>query len=117
MFDVNIVTCGTDINFYKKKKFIDCHLNVPMIGVSIYKEKRFDKSEIDMFGGIQIDDNYNCLQTNASIRLLLKDFKINNLYKDFTEAGEENLYVVNDWKEMFELLQFFNLHREFIGDV
>lgn len=117
LFDINIVTCGTEINFGKKKKFIDKHLEMPMIGVSIYKEKRFDKSEVDMLGGIQIDDNHKCLQTNASIKVLLKDFRINNLHKEFVEAGEENMYVVRDWFELLELLKFFNTHREFIEDI
>lgn len=117
LFDVTVVTCGTETNFAKKKTFIDCNLDVPMIGVSIYKEKRFDKSEVDMLGGIQVDDNYKCLQTNASIRVLLKDFSVNSLHKEFAEAGEDNMYVARDWNELFELLKFFNEHREFIGDV
>lgn len=117
LFDINIVTCGTEINFKKKKCFIDRHLDVPMIGISIHKEKRFDKSEIDMLSGIQIDDNHKCLQTNASIKVLLKDFRINNLHKEFVEAGEENMYVVRDWFELLQLLKFFNTHREFIEDI
>lgn len=117
LFDINIVTCGTEINFAKKKDFIDRNFGVQMIGVSIYKEKKFDKSEVDMFGGIQVDDSYKCLQTNASIRVLLKDFGVNNLHKEFTEAGEDNMYVARDWNELFELLKFFNEHREFVGDV
>lgn len=117
LFDVNIVTCGTEINFRKKRDFIDKHLNIPMIGVSIYKEKRFDKSEVDMLGGIQIDDNHKCLQTNASIKVLLKDFRFNNLHKEFAEAGEDNMYVARDWTELFELLKFFNAHKEFIEDI
>lgn len=117
IFDISIITCGTEINFKKKKKFIDRHLEVPMIGVSIYKENRFDKSEVDMLGGIQIDDNYLCLSTNASIKVLLKDFRINNLHKEFPEAGEDNMYVARDWNELFELLNFFESHREFVGDI
>ena len=89
LFDINIVTCGTEVNFKKKKCFIDKHL----------------------------DDNHKCLQTTASIKVLLKDFRINSLHKEFVEAGEENMYVVRDWFELLELLKFFSTHKEFIEDV
>ena len=37
---------------------------------------RDNKSEIDMSNGIQIDDNFNCLKTNAGLKILYKSQKL-----------------------------------------
>ena len=66
-----------------------------------------------MQGGIQIDDNIRSIEnTNAAIKILLKnehDFPWNNL-----KPNIDNLYVVQNWKEVYQILEFFNKNPEFI---
>ena len=55
--------------------------------------------------GIQIDDRTDCLMgTNANIKILFKnhqEFDWNQTY-DINEP----IYIMNDWKEIIETLEF-----------
>lgn len=103
-FDFYIVTKGTFKNLTKKKQFFKKHLpKVTFIDCPMYEED-FSKKDVNMNGGIQIDDRYDCLDTNAPCKILLKnnlDLPWNN-YK----GGYDNVYIVNDWKEIEKYFEF-----------
>ena len=55
--------------------------------------------------GIQIDDRTDCLMgTNANIKILFK----NNQEFDWNQTYDINepIYIMNDWKEIIETLEF-----------
>lgn len=67
-----------------------------------------------MSGGIQIDDNCNNLiDTNAKIKILFKNGINTDYNTDFGKfGGIDNLYIVNNVKELEQVLMFnleFNL--------
>lgn len=71
------------------------------------------KKCINMQGGIQIDDNMKSIEnTNSTIKIL---FQNNN---EFTwnkpKSNIDNLYIVQTWKEICQILEFFKKNPEFI---
>ena len=73
-------------------------------------DKSCDKSFVDMSGGIFIDDNVDCLRTsNAKVKILIK----NNVDTKWNEIKpNEEIYVVNTWDEILEIIDFFYKNRE-----
>lgn len=109
-FNFIFVTVGTKKNLELKKKFIYNCLptieNVAYIGF----EKDNQKDSIDMSDGIQIDDKYENLNTNARLKILQKNF-IDTDYNNFKDIRED-LYIVQDWKQIGEIIAFINNNRE-----
>lgn len=114
-FDVEIVSCGTELNLEKKKEFLK-GVGYKFRGVFIDDTTNLCKSCINMQGGIQIDDNIRSIEnTNAAIKILLKnghDFSWNN-----PKPNIDNLYVVQDWEEIYHILEFFKKNPDFICKV
>lgn len=111
-FDVEIVSCGTALNLEKKQNYLK-DLGYKFNGILINEEMNLCKKSIDMLGGIQIDDNMSSMEnTNASIKIL---FQNNN---DFTwnkpKSNIDNLYVVQTWEEIFQILEFLKKNPNFI---
>lgn len=111
-FDVEIVSCGTERNLVKKKEFLK-PLGYKFNGILIDQNINLCKKCINMQNGIQIDDNMQSIRnTNASIKIL---FQNNN---DFTwnrvESNIDNIYVVQTWGEVCQILEFFKNHPEFV---
>lgn len=115
-FNWVIVSRGTPENLAYKQKMLkrkmggrtefDCMLIVPG------DKTNGSKGDIDMTGGIQIDDAMGCLEgTTAAIRIL---FRAKEGYWNRPTPDEDNLYVVHNWQEIGEMLAFFNEHREFV---
>lgn len=107
-FKIIIVTKGTLENLEKKSKFFKKLLpDAEIQGLIFTEEQSFDKSLVDMTGGIQIDDRMDCLaNTKASIKILIKNFNEfpwNNMYNTVID----NLYAVNTWEEISEIYDFF----------
>ncbi len=111
-FDVEIVSCGTKLNLEKKRKYLE-DVRYNFTGVLIDGNMGLCKSCVNMQGGIQIDDNIRSLEnTNAAIKILLKngrDFPWNK-----PKPNIDNLYVVQNWEEIYQILEFFNKNPEFI---
>lgn len=111
-FDFVIVTKGTAINIKKKQKFLKSVLGngFDYIGMSIDTNetdlsKKFDKSSVNMKHGIQIDDRTDALvNTNAPIKILYRHNTDMTWNRDYD--GINNLYAVNTWKEIIEILLF-----------
>ena len=66
-----------------------------------------------MYGGIQIDDNYNNLRTtDASVKILLKN-GIGTNYNDYylTSDNLQNLYIVDNIEEVVQILDFISVNE------
>lgn len=111
-FDVEVVSCGTELNLKKKKEKLK-PLGYKFTGILIKDDSNLCKKCIDMQNGIQIDDNMSSmLNTNAAIKILFQ----NN--SDFTwnrpKPNADNLYVVQTWKQIFQILEFFKKYPDFV---
>ena len=60
---------------------------------------------MDLSDGIQIDDNYSNLLSNALFKILVKNFH----EADYNQVLENHtdLYIVNDWKDIINILNFY----------
>ena len=107
-FEWNIVTKGHESNIKHKEKYFKSRLpQATVIGCRFdsIEKQNFDKSHLDMNYGIQIDDRTDCLiGTNANIKILFK----NNQEFDWNRTYDINepIYIMNDWKEIIETLEF-----------
>ena len=112
------VTQGNWNNLGKKNNFLyqhpifkDYYNNVYFFGLGINEPK----SNINMINGIQIDDNFNNLKgTNANLKILLKNnrdtnYNTHEIKKDL--YNREDLYIINTFKELREIL-LFNLEEK-----
>ena len=107
-FEFYIVTKGYKSNIEHKQKYFKKYLPKAKIVGCHFDSKEvenFDKSHINMNYGIQIDDRTDCLMgTSANIKILFKnhqEFDWNQTY-DINEP----IYIMNDWKEIIETLEF-----------
>lgn len=105
-FNFIVVTKGNKENLdLKEAWFKKTFPEMYFVGIEFAKDGQdFDKSIIDMTGGIQIDDRTDALvSTNAELKILLKngrDLEWNKVPRD------SELYVVNYWREIKEILEF-----------
>ncbi len=111
-FDVEVVSCGTKLNLEKKEQKLKS-LGYKFTGVLIKEDSDLCKNCVNMQDGIQIDDNMESIKnTNAAIKIL---FQNNN---DFTwnkpKPNIDNLYVVQTWKEIFQILEFLKKNPDFV---
>ena len=85
--DFIVVTLGTKKNLEKKKEwFKKIFPAITFFGIGIGEGSAFDKSILDMYNSIQIDDRFDCVRyTNASVKMVLK----NN--KDFYWANQTDI--------------------------
>jgi len=103
--DVYFCTKGTDENLRKKEKKIKEIFKIKYSFIGLGFDDGFDKSKVDMFNAIQIDDRYDSLEkTNASIKILFKNY--NNFEWQKVPDGINNIYVVNTWKEILQIIDF-----------
>lgn len=116
--NINFVTLGTTTNLENKRLWIDktCAIDKYITGkpteyIEFYgsTNKESDKSFVDMSDGIFIDDNIDCLRSsNAKIKILLK----NNIDTRWNKLQpNEDIYVVNNWEEIFRIIDFFYENR------
>lgn len=108
------VTKGSPINLRRKKEYLEAQLYDVMDKfeyIGLFHEQ--DKGEIDMRGGIQIDDNYkNIKDTNARLKILMK----NNREASYNNSlgyidTLDNLYNVNYLEEIQQILEFNLVQR------
>lgn len=103
IYECIIFTQGTKINLQKKKEYFSKILpDIKFYGVNFPQKK----NSIDISDGIQIDDNYDNLLSNAYFKILIKNFRDT----DYNQVNQShtNLYIVNDWKDIEQILRFFN---------
>lgn len=110
-FQHYFVTIGSEANLKKKNEVLCKNLQYVMnlnndyefIGLLPNSEKHI----VNMEGEIQIDDNLkNLVNTNAGLKILLK----NNLETDYNTYSKfkpiDNLYEVNTLQEVYEIIAF-----------
>ena len=107
-FNFIFVTIGTRKNLQLKKRFI--FRSLPTIKNVKYIGLENNKNDIDMSDGIQIDDKYDNLNTNAKLKILQK----NNIETDYNQVKEyrNDLYIMQDWKQIGESLEFILNNKE-----
>jgi len=107
-FNFIFVTIGSKKNLELKKKFI--FRSLPTIENVKYIGLENNKNDIDMSNGIQIDDKYDNLNTNAKLKILQK----NNIETDYNQVKEyrDDLYIMQDWKQISESLEFILRNKE-----
>lgn len=99
-----IVTKGSDITLRKKLDFLhnklDDVMSLNFIGLLLDE----DKSKVNMKDGIQIDDEYKNLKSNAKYKVLLK----NNIDTDYNKVYDavDNLYIVNTFDEVIDCVKW-----------
>lgn len=114
-FEIEIVSCGTKENLRKKEEFLK-HLGYKFNGLLVDENLDLCKKRINMQNCIQIDDNISSLEnTNATIKILLKNDR--EFAWNKTKANIENLYAVNNWNEIIEILVYTKNHPWFVEEV
>lgn len=100
------VTKGTTDALATKLEFLKSNLDLDFCFYGIDNQESI-KSEIDMAGGIQIDDNINYLKdTNSSIKILLKNCIETEYNNSINRIEVDNLYEVNYFKQIIDILKF-----------
>lgn len=105
-FDFRVVTIGTVENLDRKERWFK--RNFPLmtfIGIETTGlPSKHDKSVVNMEGAIQIDDRVDALlSTKASCKILLQ----NNISVAWnTPPPGANLYIVQNWNEIAQILDF-----------
>lgn len=104
LYNIVIVSIGTEENLKKKKEWLKNNLpyNFSFIGCD---GRRCKKNRIDMDDAIQIDDNFDCLKTNATLKILYKSF--NNFPWQEPDSNLEDFMMVNTWDEIDSILDFY----------
>ena len=114
------------LNFYRDNKDTYNFVCITMSSVENCKRKRelFDKFGLDIeiirttnwkntlcLKGIQVDDNYK--NFNFGNKKLMKILLTNGINTDynFTHGGEENFYIVNNWNDIKDIMQW----RDYLG--
>ena len=106
---INFVTLGTLNNLEHKRQWIERTCDIWDIDYNEYygdTNNESDKTFVDMSNGIFIDDNIECLRnSNASIKILLK----NGVDTEWNKVlPNDEVYIVNDWYEALEIIEFFH---------
>lgn len=107
-----IVSKGTKKNLEKKEQWLKENLRCEweFIGIEnnvCKNDKALSKRNIDMHDCIQIDDVCGALDTNAQIKILYKDYHNYDWQQDYVNS---NILVVDSWKEIEEIVNFFNIY-------
>lgn len=103
-----VVTKGRKTNLFKKenkvKKFFP---NMQYIGIPFLMNEyeNFNKSSVNMLYGVQIDDRIDCLNTNASIKILIKN-DLELPWNQYCAENIGNLYVASNFKDIKKILNF-----------
>ena len=114
------VTQGSQGNLLKKVEFFlnqpeehsECLGKAKFYGIGLNERK----DTVNMCNGIQVDDNYrNLTTTNASLKILIKnnrETRYNNYDHQAEMANREDLYIINTFEELRDILVFNLMNRE-----
>ena len=93
-YDITFVSLGTAPNIKLKQKWIEAHIpDVNFIGVDL--ERYSDKKNVDMSGGILLDDSYEMLDSsNASRKLCFGD------YYEWNNRTDTPYVRLMNWKDV-----------------
>ena len=116
VFNFCVVTKGTQKNLARKReKVMERFPEMGFIGIRfITKEATdFEKNSVNMRHGIQIDDRLDCLQTNAAYKILLRN-GLEVPWNNYQGVNMDNLYVVDNWKQIEEVFAFAAQYPEMV---
>lgn len=103
-----LFTTGTDLNLdLKIKYFADLLPELELICVPFSCKK----SDCYLSDGIQIDDNYENLCSNAQLKILLKNGKETTYNKVLNY--HDDLYICDTWDDLRDTILFFIEHPEY----
>lgn len=115
--EVTVCSCGCSENLRRKAQFLSessLGYGMAFINTEGGKKSGKDKCEFDMAGAIQIDDRVDSLlYTNAAVKILFKNGN-NHTWQNVPSGA--NIYVVDTWEEIKELLRWFNDNPDFPAD-
>lgn len=115
--EVTVCSCGCSENLRRKAQFLSessLGYGMAFINTDGGKKSGKDKCEFDMAGAIQIDDRVDSLlYTNAAVKILFKNGN-NHTWQNVPSGA--NIYVVDTWEEIKELLRWFNDNPDFSAD-
>lgn len=115
--EVTVCSCGCSENLRRKAQFLSENslgYGMAFINTEGGKKSGKDKCEFDMAGAIQIDDRVDSLlYTNAAVKILFKNGN-NHTWQNVPSGA--NIYVVDTWEEIKELLRWFNDNPDFPAD-
>lgn len=112
LVNIHIATIGTDKNLKNKMKWIKENLNMDFNFNGILDTGINDKSSIDMSGAIFVDDRIDNLRSsNANIKILYRNY---HNYSWQQIEPNDNIYVVDSWKQIYSILDFISKNPEFI---
>lgn len=107
-FKFHICTIGTQQNLLNKYNWIMNHIfgDINIIGVLDGN----NKDKVNMKNSIQIDDKYDYLvRTNSKIKILLT----NGYDREYNKVRpNDEIYVVDNWKQIDEILYFCKNNAE-----
>lgn len=109
-FDVHFVTIGTKDNLYFKEKWLKKRFKyIPKENYHLLEKLNMGKSEIDMIGGILIDDSYiNLLTSNADLKICMH--KQTDWNKDAEKSGFKRF---NDSLQLYNYLKTLERYGSF----
>jgi hypothetical protein len=112
-YKITLVSVGTNNNLKMKEEYLYKHIDmtdITFLGIPVVSGKYCDKRALndlpEIYQGIQVDDNYDCLNTNEKLKILLKNNK-DTTYNEILDIRED-LYVINDLSELEDLLLFIS---------
>lgn len=108
--EVYLCTFGTTKNLQRKSQFLVEH-NLPYYEAFVnsdYGKTMKDKKQFDMAGAVQIGDTWQELEhTNADVKILFKDYR-DYPWQQIPPNAE--VYVVDTWEEISEILGWYAKH-------
>ena len=126
-FDWEFLTIGTKRNLLKKHEYLKntfndlmTNNNVTYTGIiSHYNQK--DKSHYinnhcnQKQLTIQIDDNYdNLKKSNVNLKILIKNY----YDREYNQTQPcDDIYIVNTWKEIIDILNFYLKNQDMLKEV
>lgn len=106
-YKIIISTKGTPKNLIKKEKWLMNNYLHKVSFIGLTGDPR-DKSAVDMKDSIQIDDNVECLNTNAKIKIL---YKSSHNYEWQKLDANSDIIVANTWKEVDDIIGFYSMYN------
>ncbi len=116
-YNIHVVTICSKKTEELKRAWLDELMIMCDVGdyelCPIYKEDGASKSDIDMRGGIQIDDMMSELRdTNADTKIMFDNFRQYKWNK--LDEGVNHIYKMDTWDDVIQTVEFMRKHPEFI---
>jgi len=111
-YDIHFITIGSEDNLIFKRKLLEWHFPyIPKTNYHLLEKTDMGKGEIDMTGGILIDDNYiNLLTSNADLKICMH--RVTEWNKDVEKSGFKRL---SDGLKLYNYIKALERDGKFNG--